>query len=85
MAILFDTALVLVGIIVYYFEYTPVPKKVSMKDLWKYGINDGIIGDSLIMVGILGIFEDLISPYSDSMNSFCGRFCLSPMWVFIYC
>ena len=71
MEILFDSGILIAGLIIYYFEYKPVPKKVTMEDFWKYGVGNGIIGESLIIVGIIGLFcEDHIYSFMDKLNDF---------------
>lgn len=71
MDIILYTAMVLGGMIVYFFEYTPVPENVSKKEFWRYGIVNGIIGTSLIIAGVVNLFcEDHIYSYVDKLNWF---------------
>lgn len=71
MKILLFTAMVLAGMVVYYFEYSPVPDNVAKKDFWKFGVWNGVIGISLIIAGVINLFgEDHIYSYIDKLNGF---------------
>ncbi|MBR1849995.1 MAG: hypothetical protein IJ789_01330 [Bacteroidales bacterium] len=63
--ILFHIIALLLGLVIYFFEYKPVPKNVKKEDLWKYGVFNGIIGDSIVVVAAIGIlFSD---PVTDTL------------------
>ena len=71
METLLYVAMVLGGIIIYYFEYTPAPKDVTKRDFWRYGARNGIIGVSLIIAGSVCLFcEDHVYSYISKLNDF---------------
>jgi len=71
MEIILYTLMILLGVVIYYFEYTPVPDNVSKKDFWRYGVGNGIIGTSFIIAGVVNLFcEDHIYSYIDKLNGF---------------
>ena len=71
MELLIWIGMILVGLVLDYIEYDPIPKDIEKKDLWKfwkYGVN-GIIGESLIIAGVCGV-TDCIFSSNDSMSDF---------------
>ncbi|MCQ2261013.1 MAG: hypothetical protein MJZ77_06470 [Bacteroidales bacterium] len=69
--LIISIGMILVGLVLGYIEYDPTPKNIEKKDLWKfwkYGMN-GIIGESLIIVGIGDITSYIFSSF-DSMSDF---------------
>lgn len=83
MEILLYTLMILLGVVIYYFEYTPVPDNVSKKDFWRYGVGNGIIGTSFIIAGVVNLFcEDHIYSYIDKLNGFwCAMVIIASLGV----
>lgn len=71
--ILVSVGMIILGMVIYYLEYDPVPKNIEKKDLWKFWkyAADGVVGESLIIAGTLGIYiEDHVFSYVDSLSEF---------------